>query len=104
MARAKRILPEQIESARKMLQALPAKETGKSKEEAAASLAREIQAALKKGYSLKELSGLVKKEGVGISASVMKSTVGETEHKRQKKSAEKSTDAAPLSGQDDASK
>lgn len=52
-------------------------------------MAREIQAALKKGYSLKELSGLVKKEGVGISASVMKSTVGETEHKRQKKRVQK---------------
>lgn len=76
MSRATKIQPEQIEAVRKILQSLPIKETAKSKQEAALALAKDFQAALKKGYSPVDISEILKKEGVAIPASLVKKCHG----------------------------
>ena len=85
MARAQKITLEQIESARKILQGLPAKELGRSKEDAAYSLVKDIQAALKKGYRIKEISNSFKQDGILISASVIKKSLEGVTKKTRKK-------------------
>ena len=87
MARAQKITSEQIESARKVLQELPVKEVGKSKEDAAALLIKDIQAALKKGYTVREISQRIKQDGTPVSASLIKQcleTAAEKTRKRKK--------------------
>ena len=85
MARAQKITLEQIEAARKTLQELPVKELGKSKEDAAYSLMKDIQTALKKGYSIKELSNSFKQGGILISASIIKRSLEGGAKKTRKK-------------------
>lgn len=75
MAKQVLIQPEQIESARKRLRELPTKESRKTKEEAATALAKDIRHALKKGYSLRDISELLKSEGVPVPASLIRQTV-----------------------------
>lgn len=48
------------------LQKLPAKETGKTREEALELLAGDFQEALKKGYSVKEIREILGSEGVTL--------------------------------------
>ena len=84
MSKAVRFGPEQVAAARKLLQELPVKEKDKSKQELAAHLGRDIQAALKKGYSAKDLSELLKENGLGLSASLIKAHADvRTAHKRR---------------------
>ena len=57
MAVKTRIPMEKIMAVKKKLQKLPAKETGKTREEALEILAGDFQEALRKGYSVKGSSG-----------------------------------------------
>ena len=72
MPRASKVQAAQIEKARKLLRELPAKEIPKSREEAAATLAKEFQTALKKGYTAKDISELLQTENIPVSASLVK--------------------------------
>ncbi len=72
MSKAAMIQPEQIEAAKKLLQALPVKETAKSKQQAARQLVKDFQAALKKGYTPKDISDILQQEGIAIPASLIK--------------------------------
>ena len=66
MAVKTRIPMEKIMAVKKKLQKLPAKETGKSREEALEILAGDFQEALKKGYSVKEIREILGEEGVTL--------------------------------------
>lgn len=72
MAKAIKVQPEQIASAKRILQELPVKESGKTRQEAAALLAKEVQAALNKGYTFKDISEALKADGVPLSAAMIK--------------------------------
>lgn len=75
MTKAAKISSEQIATARKLLQDLPHKEMPKTPEEAAVSLAKDFRKALRKGYTIKDISGILKREGIGIPASQVKEGV-----------------------------
>jgi hypothetical protein len=60
---------EKIMALKKRLHNLPPKDTGKTREEAMAILAPVFQSALSKGYSLKELRGMITEEGVTLALS-----------------------------------
>ena len=66
MAVKTRIPMEKIMAVKKKLQKLPAKETGKTREEALEMLAGDFQEALKKGYSVKEIREILGEEGVTL--------------------------------------
>ncbi len=85
MPRASKVQPEQIEAARKILRELPAKEMPKSKKDAAKLLTKEFQSALKRGYSVKEISEILQAEGIGIPAAAVKSSLNERSGRTQKK-------------------
>lgn len=72
MAKAIKIQPEQIASAKRILQELPAKESGKTRQEAAKQLAKDVQSALKKGYTFKDISEVLKADGIPLSAAMIK--------------------------------
>ncbi len=58
------IRPQQIARARKLLQELPEKEDKKTRSEAAELLERDFKKAKKKSYNPKELSQMLKNEGI----------------------------------------
>ena len=64
MAQNATIRPQQIERARKLLQDLPEKEDRKTRPEAAELLERDFRKAKEKGYNPKELSQMLKNEGI----------------------------------------
>lgn len=100
MSKAVRFGPEQVAAARKLLQELPVKEKDKSKQELAAHLGRDIQAALKKGYSIKDLSELLKENGLGLSASLIKAhAYMRTAHKRRPARGAKEESGSVVSGE-----
>ena len=66
MAVKTRIPMEKIMVVKKKLQKLPAKETGKTREEALEILAGDFQEALKKGYSVKEIREILGEEGITL--------------------------------------
>lgn len=68
MAQNATIRPQQIERARKLLQDLPEKEDRKTRPEAAELLERDFKKAKEKGYNPKELSQILKNEGIIIPA------------------------------------
>ena len=72
MASNATIRPQQIERARKLLQNLPEKEDRKTRPEAAELLERDFKKAKEKGYSPKELSQMLKNEGIVIPAYLIK--------------------------------
>ena len=72
MAGTKKVLPGQVEKAKKLLQGLPTKDVGITRTEFAATLDKDIRKALNKGYSLKDISALLKKEGISMPASLLK--------------------------------
>lgn len=99
MPKAVRFGPEQVAAARKLLQELPVKEKDKSKQELAMHLGRDIKAALKKGYSVKDLSELLKENGLGLSASLIKAhTDGRTAHKQRPAGGAKAGATPPVPG------
>lgn len=72
MAANATIRPQQIERARKLLQNLPEKEDRKTRPEAAELLERDFKKAKEKGYTPKELSQMLKNEGIIIPAYLIK--------------------------------
>lgn len=78
MASSKKIRPEQLTRARKLLHDLPEKEDGKTRPEAAEFLESDFRKALDKGYSPKELSQILKNEGIIIPAYLIKRYFRET--------------------------
>lgn len=68
MKKGAKIRPEQITRAKKLLQDLPEKDERKTREEAAEFLEKDFRKALEKGYSPKELSAILKNEGIIIPA------------------------------------
>ena len=64
--------PQQIERARKLLQDLPEKEDRKTRLEAAELLERDFRKAKEKGYNPRELSQMLKNEGIIIPAYLIK--------------------------------
>ena len=66
------IRPQQIARARKLLQELPEKEDRKTRPEAAALLERDFKKATEKGYNPKQLSQMLKNEGIVIPAYLIK--------------------------------
>jgi hypothetical protein len=77
MAVKTKIPMEKILTLKKRLQRLPAKDTGKSREEAAELLAAEYREALDKGYSSKELRAVFMEEGVTVSAELLKRKIAD---------------------------
>ena len=69
MAQNATIRPQQIERARKLLQDLPEKEDRKTRPEAAGE---GFQKAKEKGYNSRELSQMLKNEGIIIPAYLIK--------------------------------
>ena len=72
MAQNATIRPQQIERARKLLQDLPEKEDRKTRLEAAELLERDFRKAKEKGYNPRELSQMLKNEGIIIPAYLIK--------------------------------
>ena len=72
MGSNRKIRPEQLTRAKKLLQDLPEKDDGKTRTEAAEFLERDFRKALGKGYSPKELSAILKNEGIIIPAYLVK--------------------------------
>lgn len=72
MASSATIRPQQIERARRLLQNLPEKEDRKTRPEAAELLERDFKKAKEKGYTPKELSQILKNEGIIIPAYLIK--------------------------------
>lgn len=68
MAAIGKLRPGQIERARMLLQNLPEKDDRKTREEAAGILEKDFRKALKQGYTPKELSAMLKAEGIIIPA------------------------------------
>ena len=66
------IRPQQIEQAKKLLQNLPEKENRKTHPEAAELLERDFKKAKEKGYNPRELSQMLKNEGIIIPAYLIK--------------------------------
>ena len=68
MASKAKLRLEQIEKARRLLNDLPEKDDGKTREEAAEFLEKDFRKALKRGYTPKELSVMLKNAGIIIPA------------------------------------
>lgn len=80
MAKNATIRPQQIERARKLLQDLPEKEDRKTRPEAAELLERDFRKAKEKGYNPRELSQMLKNEGIIIPAYLIKRFFSEDEN------------------------
>ena len=78
MAPKTKIRPEQLIRAKKLLHDLPERKDGKSRPEAAAFLESDFRKALKKGYSPKELSLLLKNAGIIIPTYLIQKFLSET--------------------------
>ena len=72
MAQNATIRPQQIERARKLLQGLPENEDRTTRPEAAEILEKDFRKAKAKGYNPKELSLMLKNEGIIIPAYLIK--------------------------------
>lgn len=77
MAQSAKIRPEQISRAKKLLQDLPEKENRKTRLEAAKLLEKDFRKAMQKGYNAKELSAILKNEGILIPAYLVKDFLSE---------------------------
>lgn len=81
MAQSAKIRPDQISRARKLLQDLPKKDNKKTRPEAAKLLEKDFRKAMQKGYNAKEISAILKNEGIIIPAYLVKDFIlepGET--------------------------
>ncbi len=78
MASNATIRMEQLTKAKKLLMNLPKKKDGKTRPDAAKFLEKAFRNALKKGYSPKELSQLLKNESIIIPAYLIQKFLSET--------------------------
>lgn len=83
MARISRVTAEQLEKAQKKIQELPIKDTSKTTRDAIAILTKDIQSALKRGYTLEDISSLLKDAGILITTSTLKNYMGKKEKKEK---------------------
>ena len=72
---------EQITALKKKLAALEEKDTGKTREEVVKDLEKSFRTAMRKGYSLKEISELCLQEEVFIPAGVLKKYLSKSSEK-----------------------
>jgi len=72
MGHPKRIPVDAIQAMKKILDALPDKNIGKTQEEALAMLGSHIRKAYSKGYSAKELAAIMTNGKVGVSAPTLR--------------------------------
>jgi hypothetical protein len=72
MASNGKVRPEQITRAKKLLQNLPERDERKTREEAAELLEKDFRKALGKGYNPKQISAILKNEGIIIPAYLVK--------------------------------
>jgi hypothetical protein len=72
MGNPQRIPVEAIQAMKKILDALPDKNLDKTKEEAVAMLAGQIQKAYSKGYTVKELAAILSEGKVAVSAPTLR--------------------------------
>ena len=95
MAAIGKLRPGQIERARTLLQNLPEKDDKKTREEAAGILEKDFRKALKQGYTPRELSAMLKAEGIIIPAYLVEKYLKPENEKNQQeakaKPASKST-------------
>lgn len=77
MASRATIRYEQIERARELLQKLPEKDNRKTRPEAAKLLEKDFRKAMQKGYSAREISAILKNEGIIIPAYLVKNFLSE---------------------------
>ena len=68
MAKAGKLRPEQLARAQTLLSDLPEKDERKTREEGAEFLEKDFRKALRKGYTPKELSAILKNESIIIPA------------------------------------
>ena len=83
MARTSRVTAEQLEKAQKKIQELPVKDTSKTTRDAIAVLTKDIQAALKKGYTLEDIRNILKDMGIPITTSTLKNYMGKKDKKEK---------------------
>ena len=88
MGNPQRIPVEIIQAMKKILDALPDKHLGKSKEEALAMLNSQIRKAYAKGYSVKELAGIMSKGNVPVSAPTLRAHTCPSSLRTRKKTQE----------------
>ena len=103
MAKIGKISPEQISRAQRLLQDLPEKDERKTREEAAGLLERDFRKALEKGYSPKEISAILKNEGIIIPAYLVKKFLTPVAEASRSKSVPKPASKAVLGKQTKAS-
>ena len=72
MGNPKRISVDAIQAMKKILDALPDKNLGRTQEEALTQLNAQIQKAYAKGYSVKELAAIMVKGNVPVSAPTLR--------------------------------
>lgn len=72
MGNPQRIPVEAIQAMKKVLDALPDKNLGKTKEEALTMLGDQIRRAYAKGYSVKELAAIMTRGNVAVSAPTLR--------------------------------
>lgn len=72
MGNPQRIPVEAIQAMKKILDALPDKNLGKTKEEALTMLGDQIRRAYAKGYSVKELAAIMTRGNVAVSAPTLR--------------------------------
>lgn len=93
----------QIERARTLLQELPEKDDRKTREEAAGLLEKDFRKALKKGYTPKELSAMLKNANIAIPAYLVKNFLTPEREpprpKALKPAPKKPAERAPADGQ-----
>ena len=83
------IRPEQIIKAKRLLKELPKRTNRQTRREAAKVLAGDFQKAQKKGYNFKELSAILKNEGIIIPIYLIEEFCAEVEMAKVKPSSEK---------------
>ncbi len=100
MAKAGKLRPEQLARAQRLLSDLPEKDERKTREEGADFLEKDFRKALKKGYAPKELSAILKNEGIIIPAYLVENFLKpKNGNPRSKPASEKKAETPPVAGQ-----
>ncbi len=104
MAKVGKLRPEQLARAQRLLSDLPEKDERKTREEGAEFLEKDFRKALRKGYTPKEISAMLKNEGILIPAYLvekfLKPENGNSRPKPvPKRASEKKAETPPVAGQ-----
>lgn len=84
MAKIVKFTQEQLNGISNRLQSLPQKDDSKNKTEAIKTLAKDIDHALKQGYSLNEICGFLKEGGLNITVTTLKAYLQKTTARKNK--------------------